>query len=323
MNVRHRWAAATLGAWLVAFLLGGGPEPRAARADDHEEAVPEVAPEHLSVQDEGLRKKLDAALADLGDRGGSARVTELLKQGPSGGAGAAAATPPQPSVKDLTGPELYRRLAESTVVLGARFRCKKCTRWHTSTASGFLVGADGLVATNYHVLSEEGKDPKDVILALDRHGVVYPVRALVATDPGHDLALLRIDGGPFTPLPLARTDPEAGEEIAVLSHPDGRFYLFTTGVISRMAAFADPRNRFLRAPAETICITAQIAPGSSGGPVTDRRGNVVGVAQRIAPIVQTPDGAGSRYTAMVIQMAVPVSHLRALIEKGGKAESEK
>lgn len=280
-----------------------------ARAEDPKTpaAAAGAAPDSLTVQDQNVQRNLMAALNELAAAKRTRTVPDLLKEE------APASLAPvlvEPATRDLAGPDLYRRLCESTLILGARYKCKKCSQWHLSTASGIVLTADGAVLTNWHVL---GTEEREAIVAMDVHGKVYPVAALLARDTEHDLAVLRIEGAGLTPLPLAPEDAVPGTEVAVLSHPDNHYFLYTTGVVSRWAESA--RNHDLPAarPFTVLCITAPIAPGSSGGPVVDRRGNVVGVAEQISPIIRPKGEHQPEYAAMVIQMAVPVRWVRALL----------
>jgi len=214
------------------------------------------------------------------------------------------------------------------VIVGGRYKCKKCTHWHLNTASGFLISTDGVVVTNRHVLAT---GDLEAMAVMDGEGTVHAVLELLAQDETHDVALIRIAGKGFRPLPLAVKAPAPGAEVAVLSHPNSRYWMYTTGHISRIAEWADSKTPDIRFP--VLCITAAFAPGSSGAPVTDRAGNVLGIATRIQPVQQakSDDGhkpekegeakpAAGEYTAMVIPMAVPVRWVKEAIDAGKKAE---
>ncbi len=288
--------------WML--LAGGGVVCPAA--GEPEEAVSD------SVADQRIRATLLQELNRLADEGVTRRAAELLDSPPL-----RARTPlvlPEPGAERLGGVDLYRRLREGAVIVGLRYKCKKCTNWHLNAASGFFLTRDGVVATNHHVLALEGGD---AVAVMDGAGRVHAVREVVADDPTHDIVLLRVAGEGFSALPLARGATPAGTEVAVMSHPDGRFWMFTTGVVSRVADWTDVRREG-KPTYEVLCITAPFAPGSSGGAVADLSGNVVGIATRIMPILQAKEHQGQKdkehahtgeYTAMVIPMAVPASRV--------------
>lgn len=223
----------------------------------------------------------------------------------------------EPAKEELRGPALYRRLRESTVIVGSRYKCKKCTNWHANAASGFVIGADGVIVTNHHVIASPDKEEMGV---MDAEGRVYGVERLLADDPVHDVAVLKIAATGLKPLPLAVERPEPGSDVAVLSHPNSKFWVFTLGNVSRIQEWVNPHGM----PAgryPVLCITASFAPGSSGAPVTDRAGNVVGIATRITPVLQAKEGdahkeGAGEYTAMIIPTAVPVEWVRALVTAG-------
>jgi len=264
------------------------------------------------VADEAIRSSLLAELNSLADAGKTRLAADLLAEKPE--------KPPQvtlaaPATEELDGPRLYKRLRESTVIVGGRYKCKKCSNWHLNAASGFLISADGVVVTNRHVLAS---NDLEAMAVMDGAGKVHAVEGLLAQDDVHDVVLLKIEGNGHTPLPLAREEAAPGLDVAVLSHPDGKFWLFTTGVVSRISEWSDShRKPPVKFP--VLCITAPFAPGSSGAPVTDRRGNVLGIAVRITPIMQAKGDdpehkhEGGEYTAMVIPTVIPIAWVRAAL----------
>ncbi len=290
---------------LLALAIVGGFCPPARAEEDPE------------VSDEGTRRAFLAELNALADAGKTKTAAALLEEKPASSPDLALAGP---GTETLDGPALYRRLREGTVIVGSRYKCKKCAHWHLSAASGFLISADGAVVTNRHVLANPDLEAMAV---MDGAGKAHAILGLLAEDAAHDVVLLRIEGSGYAPLALARGATPPGTEVAVMSHPNSRFWLFTTGVVARVAEWVDahakPPGRFA-----VLCITAPFAPGSSGAPVTDRQGNVVGIAQRIMPILQAkeqepqPQQPQGEYTAMVIPMAVPVRWVRALASSAGE-----
>lgn len=141
-----------------------------------------------------------------------------------------------------------------------------------ATGTGFFC-APGIVATNAHVV--EGAQSLKMHLPVQRRTVNLEV--LVA-DPSNDLALLRVVGedvGTLPPsLPLAdASDVKLGAETVVVGFPLGDVlgtdHKVTSGVVSGLDGLSgDPR---------TLQLTAPIQPGSSGSPVFDRSGRVIGV----------------------------------------------
>lgn len=187
----------------------------------------------------------------------------------------------------LDPPDLCDRLRESTLAVGTLYKCPDCGGWHFSSSSGFVVNGNGIICTCCHVLLEEDDQIKEsYLLAADATGHVFPVLSVLAADTDADTCLLRIQAKGLKALPM-RTGSRAGEAVYCLSHPGGYYYMFTQGLISRFNKRSDDSNEQAKNGAPTrpilmLNITAEFAPGSSGAPVVDTSGNVVGQVASIA-----------------------------------------
>ena len=140
-------------------------------------------------------------------------------------------------------------------------------RMPTSSGSGFLVGPDGEVLTNNHVV--DGCAQVTVRHSGDAH-----TATIRASDATNDLALLAAPGlsgetAAFSESPQAAL----GETATVAGYPFGRLLAsdlhVTSGNISALAGLRDDSTR--------LQITAPVQPGNSGGPLLDESGNVIGV----------------------------------------------
>ncbi len=134
-------------------------------------------------------------------------------------------------------------------------------------ASGFFINAAGYVITNYHAL--RGSVFSEVKTA---SGKTYPVNNVIAEDRTNDLVMVST-GTPSTevrPLKLSHTSPQVGEKIVVIGNPMGLEQTVSDGIVSALREGRDGRRM--------IQITAPISPGSSGSPVVNMRGEVIGVA---------------------------------------------
>jgi hypothetical protein len=169
--------------------------------------------------------------------------------------------------------------------------------------TGFFISAGGLVVTNYHVI-----DGAKQIACQGLDGANYHVEYISladepsgATDPGNwpasDLAILKVTAQNHSCLILGSSlDAREGQRVLVIGNPEGLSGTVSDGLI---AAFRnrDPANPFT---AETLIqITAPLSPGSSGSPVLDENGLVIGVAKMILT-----DGQN-------LNFAIPVERLRA------------
>ena len=159
-------------------------------------------------------------------------------------------------------PELVRRIKPSAVAIQT-FDSKGEP---LSRGSGFFIDGDRVV-TNRHVIESA--------VRAEIHssaGATYPVKGVLAVDDEGDLALLKVDTPPGTarPLTLERTSPQEGESVVVIGNPFGLEGSVTNGIVSAV--------RDIPTYGRIIQITAPISPGSSGSPVVNMRGQVLGVA---------------------------------------------
>jgi tetratricopeptide (TPR) repeat protein len=159
-------------------------------------------------------------------------------------------------------PELVRRIKPSAVAIETfDSRGEKLSR-----GSGFFIGIDRVV-TNRHVIDNAFRAEVH-----SYNGSVYQVKGVIAVDAEGDLALLRVDAPPnqVRPLLLDRTSPQEGESVVVIGNPFGLEGSVTNGIVSAV--------RDIPTFGRIIQITAPISPGSSGSPVVNMQGQVIGVA---------------------------------------------
>ncbi|MEO1370699.1 MAG: trypsin-like peptidase domain-containing protein, partial [Acidobacteriota bacterium] len=128
---------------------------------------------------------------------------------------------------------------------------------------------ENLVATNRHVIDRAFR-----MVAVLEDGSEVTVDAVLAEDAEHDLALVRVQDG-ARPLPLFRGQVEVGESVAVIGSPLGLAGTLSTGVVS---AYRQEGLEGGTLPGPLIQISAPISPGSSGSPVMNLDGEVIGVA---------------------------------------------
>ena len=199
----------------------------------------------------------------------------------------------------LEAPEVCDHLRESTLAIGSYYQCPDCDEWHFNSSGGFIVGT-GVVSTCCHVVVAKDDDVKEsYIIAADAQGNVFPVRSVLAADPEADTCFLKVDGLPSKPLPL-RTGVRAGERVYCLSHPGGYYFMFTQGMVARVNRRSNEMfdehgrtNGLLSRPILLLNVTAEFAPGSSGAPIVDEAGNVVGQVASITDAGEPPEIAGT------------------------------
>jgi len=201
--------------------------------------------------------------------------------------------------------------------------------------TGFVVGDGRLVVTNHHVLPfplDTAKKERIAVFSGRGKRASLHLAKVVASDPVHDLALLRIERGPLPPLRLANGNglPREGEAIAVTGFPIGMvlgLYPVThAGIVSAISPVAIPQLngrqlsarmiRTLRDPYEVIQLDITAYPGNSGSPVYDAQsGRVVGVLNSVL-VKDTKESALKEPTG--ISYAIPVRYVKALLAQVGK-----
>ena len=206
----------------------------------------------------------------------------------------------------------YETVCRSVVVVGSVEYCPDCKAWHMgAVSSGWIAGSRGQVVTNYHVL--EDKEAGELgVMTFD--GTVYPVRKVLASDREGDAAILLIeaDDAPLPGLPLA-AGAKTGEAIHVVGHPDGRFYTLTEGIVSRVFTEQTSDEKEQRT---WLTVTADYGGGSSGAPVLNKAGEVVGmVSSTAALLADTEEGKEPEASdvQMVFRDCVSVETMRRLI----------
>ena len=142
----------------------------------------------------------------------------------------------------------------------------------TSTGSGSIISADGLVITNEHVI----RDAKNgLVRIINTEGKTYNGQVLTI-DRKNDLALVRITSSDrFPTITVAdRENILVGQKVFAIGSPFGLSGTLTTGILSRFAIDGDLQT------------DARLNPGNSGGPLLNSRGEMIGVNKSIL----SPDG---------------------------------
>jgi len=134
--------------------------------------------------------------------------------------------------------------------------------------SGFLISADGLLVTNYHVIAEYTNHPERFSIEFVRHDGEKGALSLVNLDVVDDLALLRLNDAPGYFLNLASSLPAHGEAIYSIGNPHDLGWTVIPGTYNGIAAYS---------VYERIHFSGSVNPGMSGGPVLNAGGEVIGV----------------------------------------------
>ena len=191
--------------------------------------------------------------------------------------------------------------------MGRLYNCGKCSKWHTSMASAFVIGQDGIIVTNYHVLE---KDDGEILGAMDAEGTVYGVEKVLAANREDDLVILKLRDAKLIPMSLGKP-ANVGSDVWVISHPNRKLYTMTKGMVSRYQMILKNGQK----PGRRMSITADYAKGSSGAPVFNRKGQVVGVVSSTSSIYYSVENGKKENLQMVVKNCIPVESIHELIQK--------
>jgi len=196
-------------------------------------------------------------------------------------------TPSQP-----TRAEIARAAVRTPAEIAARSTPSVVSvRTEQSLGTGFVVSPDGLIATNLHVIA--GNSQITVTLSDHRE---FQVVEIWNGDRQRDLVIMRIQAKKLPVIPLGNSDDiRAGDSIVAIGHPLGLEDTVSNGLVSAV--------RKLDKGLTVLQISAPIAPGSSGGPIFNDHGEVIGVATAIMLGGQN------------INFGVPISYLKELLKK--------
>ena len=197
-------------------------------------------------------------------------------------------TTEQQTTTPQTPQQIANKALASTVLLAMQDANGKTQGY----GSGFFV-RPGQIATNYHVIEGATR----IYFKLVGKETTYWVEDIVATDPTHDLALLRVSSVNIPVLSLANSDSvQIGENVYVVGNPRGWEGTISDGIVSSIRG--EGNNKWIQT-------TAPVSPGNSGGAVLNSRGEVIGVAT----LSYKADYAQN------LNFAVPSNYLKALLSE--------
>lgn len=190
-----------------------------------------------------------------------------------------------------TAQEIAKKAFESTVLLVM----EDANGQPLSLGSGFFV-SDAEVASNLHVVQGATRGYAKII----GQKAKYDIEGITAVDLERDLVVLKISGARAAVLAVGNSESvQVGETVFAVGNPQGLEGTFSQGIVSSIREVGTDK---------LLQITAPISPGSSGGPVLNGDGDVVGVS------VATFRGGQN------LNFAIPSSYLKTLLGKVGPAK---
>jgi putative serine protease PepD len=183
------------------------------------------------------------------------------------------------------------------------------------TGSGFVISG-GYIVTNNHVVTLDG-EATGASLQIDLSNGSTVAGQLVGRDPYSDIAVIRAAGLAGLPaLPLGDSDSVAvGDPVIAIGSPLGLADTVTSGIVSALDRPVQPGAGTGMAPEvyfDAIQTDAPINPGSSGGPLVNGRGEVIGVDAALDTLGGDPI-TGSQGGSIGLGFAIPVNQARRVI----------
>ncbi len=179
--------------------------------------------------------------------------------------GVSAAPAPTPSQPVPSLQQLFKQNAPAVVLIT---QLDAAGKW-TSLGSGFVVSSSGVIVTNNHVIAPNAGAVK-LTIKLPRGDVYTDVR-IIYTEARRDFAVLSIKATGLPTLKAGDSDAvEVGDQVVAIGNPQGLELTFTSGIVESVRL--DPSNGY-----RFIQHQAPISPGSSGGPLLNMKGEVIGI----------------------------------------------
>ena len=191
--------------------------------------------------------------------------------------------------------DLLEKLKKAVLIVNMAYKKAGVDGMQTNPTTAYVIDESGICVTNYHVGKEYSTKPYASLSVMTTDSKSYPVTKILSCSESDDLMIFQVDtkGDQLSALALGNAAAK-GASIHIMAHPKANFYHFSSGVISDYST-----STLAGKDCAIMSITADFNVGSSGGPIVDGYGNVVGTVSRI-------DGG--------MKVGVPVSELRKLIE---------
>jgi len=188
------------------------------------------------------------------------------------------------SADELNPAEIMEKYGNSVVLIASITNDEEI-----GLGSGFIVKDDGIIITNYHVV--EGAYPALIKL---KNGDIYEDVSVIDYNERNDIAILKIKAFALSTVKLGNSNnTKVGEKIVVIGNPRGYENTISDGLLSQI--------RDTEWGHKLHQISAPISPGSSGSPVFNTKGEVIGIATLSDVLGQN------------INFSVPINYARGMI----------
>jgi S1-C subfamily serine protease len=220
----------------------------------------------------------------------------------------------------MTDENIYTKRKNSVLIIGRLRKGAGANIVFDVMGTGFLISKEGNCVTNYHVMQQEATD-EVVYFAITADKECYVVDALLSYSKNNDLAILHLDGKgkQFDPIPFGKP-AVVGATVYCISHPAGELYYFSKGMVARnVSRDSSSLGTVYSATGKTpirMEVSADYGGGSSGGPIMDKYGNLVGIVAATNTIYlnEMQPGGVKSHPQMVIRSTIPVKALTDIVK---------
>lgn len=196
-----------------------------------------------------------------------------------------------------TGTSSPREIAKSAFLSTVLLTMEDVNGQPLSLGSGFVID-DGVVVTNFHVI----ENSKGGIVKIIGDPKKYRISGIIEIDKQNDIAILSVKGLIAPKVKIGDyTTVGVGDNIYAVGNPRGLEGTFSQGIVSGIRDFEGEK---------LLQITAPISPGSSGGPILNANGEVIGVA-----IATIQNGQN-------LNFAIPITYVSSIYDKSTKTTKE-
>lgn len=221
----------------------------------------------------------------------------------------------KPGRKELTGAQIIQARKDGVLMVCKYFKAAEGKPERIQLhATATAITEDGFCASNWHVfmnfIQRDAELPTtdSITFVVSLKGDIYPIERVLAYNENADAAIFKINTGNnrLSPVPLGAA-LAVGETVHALTNPGDYLYYYSKGVVARNTA--DHKTGPM---GDRMEITADYAKGSSGGPILDDRGNMVGMVSTTHSIYAQERPQAN--LQMVIKTTIPVRSIRSLIQ---------
>lgn len=219
---------------------------------------------------------------------------------------------PAPLTSVMSPEAIATHARENNLRVGYCYKCMKCDDWHLNLAGGYAI-ADDVIVTCDHVMVNQTKMRDGFLVVADHEGNIAIAVAVLARSAAMDAAIVKVAGAKFPPVPLG-TQAMQGTPAHCFSYPLRQEGYFSTGIVNRFfwnEKYNGEAPESLDAMVHLrVNFSTDWAPGSSGSPVFDSAGNVMGHVSTIAGL-----GRGKNQPQLLtLRTGIPALAVRTLAE---------